>query len=88
LVNLDNYHNNKQELLELALSSTQKYANYFDIDIQNKQQYKQFIQSYFIYILKDIILQTKRVFDIKNLKNCEALRVFIQDLIDYFQDIL
>lgn len=71
LFNQENHTDYLEILLPAAQASINQYCQRFDIDIQDTIKYKKFIQSYFIYILKDSLFESKLVLDIKNSKNLD-----------------
>jgi len=85
LFNQENRTDYLETLFSAAQASINQYCQRFDIDTQDPIKYKKFIQSYFIYILKDSLFETKLILDIKNSKDLDILKTYIQDLINYLQ---
>ena len=88
LLNTTNYSQCQESLLSWAQSAIQQYCQKFDIDKKDPIKYKKFLESYFIYIIKDSLLKNKLVLDMKNSKDLDILKLYIQDLINHLQQEL
>lgn len=86
LLNMDTYDKYKEQFLVWIKYSIESYSKTLNINIEENNVSKIFIEKYFIYIIKESLLNNKLVLNIKSSKNMELIKYIIQETINYIND--
>lgn len=84
LITDKNYSIITQEIIGTIETTISNYGKKFAIDLDNPLRYKEWIQSHFLYILINVLISKKLVFDMKSTKSTLCLDETILALIKYF----
>lgn len=87
LITDQNYPTMTQELIPTMENIITEYGQKFGIDLQNPVKHKEFVQTYFLYILINSLITKKMVFDTKSTKSKICLDETISMILDHFKTV-